>query len=93
MQMHQNTDKKGLTRVRGVASRAKFIARVGRRPPRATHDGARELITVIEFRRLRLKMLVPMVVFKGTPTIMDLYGGYQGYTRPPSLQSKGKQHE
>ena len=64
-----NMDEKGFTH--GTASRAKVIARAGRRPPRATHDGTRQFITVIECCGARLKMLVPMFVFKGpAPTIV-----------------------
>ena len=45
---------------------AKVIAHAGRRSPQATYDGTRELITVIECCGARLKMLVPVVVFKGS---------------------------
>ena len=41
-----NMDEKGF--ILGTASGAKVIAHAGRRPPRTTHDGTRELITVIE---------------------------------------------
>ena len=41
-----NMDEKGF--MLGMSNRAKVICRAGRRPPRVTQDGARELITVIE---------------------------------------------
>ena len=66
-----NMDEKGF--ILGIANRAKLIARTGRCPPRATHDGTRELITVIECCGARLKMLVPMVVFKGPAHHCDWY--------------------
>ena len=59
-----NMDEKGSTL--GTANRAKVVAHAGGRPPRATYDGTRELITVIKCYRVRLKMLVPMVVLKGS---------------------------
>jgi hypothetical protein len=59
-----NMDEKGFTL--GLANRAKVVARAGRRPPRTTHDGTRELITVIETCGANRTMLPPMVIFKGT---------------------------
>ena len=59
-----NMDEKGF--ILGTANWAKVIARAGRRPPRTTHDGTRELITVIETCGAKRAMLPPMVVFKGT---------------------------
>ena len=58
-----NMDEKGF--ILGTANRAKVIARAGRRPPRTTHDGTRELITVIEApiiqktRRIRTHVKIP----------------------------------
>ena len=40
-----NMDEKGFTL--GIANRSKVIARAGRRPPKTTHDGTRELIIII----------------------------------------------
>ena len=59
-----NMDEKGF--ILGTASGAKVIARAGRWPPRTTHDGMRELITVIVTCGAKRVMLPPMVVFKGT---------------------------
>ena len=42
------------------------MAHAGWQPPRTTHDGTRELITVIEACGAKQGMLPPMVVFKGT---------------------------
>ena len=39
-------DEKGF--IMGLASRAKVLCRRGRRNPHVTHDGKRELVTVIE---------------------------------------------
>ena len=41
-----NMDEKGF--ILGKANRAKVMAHVGRQPPRTTHDGTHELITIIE---------------------------------------------
>ena len=43
----------------GIADRAKVIARAGRRSPGTTHDGTRELITVIEAYGAKWAMLPP----------------------------------
>ena len=59
-----NMDEKGFKL--GITNRAKVIARTGRHPPRATYDCTCKLITVIECCGARLKMLVPIVVFKGS---------------------------
>ena len=59
-----NMDEKGF--ILGKANRAKVMACAGRLPPRTTHDGTRELITVIEACGAKQGMLPPMVVFKGT---------------------------
>ena len=42
------------------------MAHAGWQPPRTTHDGTRELITVIEACGAKQGMLSPMVVFMGT---------------------------
>ena len=56
-------DEKGFTL--GTANRSKVIARAGQRPPKTTHDGTLELITIIETCGAKQVMLSPMVVFKG----------------------------
>ena len=53
-----NMDEKGF--ILGKANRAKVVARAGRLPPRTTHDGTRELITVIEACGAKQGMLPPM---------------------------------
>ena len=59
-----NIDEKGF--ILSKVNRAKVMVRAGRQPTRTTHDGTRELITVIEACRAKQGMLPPMVVFKGT---------------------------
>ena len=68
-----NMDENGSTL--GTANRAGVIARAGRRPPRATHDGTCELISVIECCGARSKMLVQMVAFKGSAHYRGWYTG------------------
>ena len=58
-----NMDEKGFTL--GTANKAKVMARAGRRPPRTTHDGTRELVTVVEAHGEKRVMLPPMAVSKG----------------------------
>ena len=58
-----NMDEKGFTL--STANRSKVIARAGRQLPKTTHDGTRELITIIETCGEKQVMLSPMVVFKG----------------------------
>ena len=50
-------DEKGF--ILGTADRAKVIACAGRRPLRTTHDGTRELLTVIEAYGAKWVMLPP----------------------------------
>ena len=71
-----NMDEKKFTLC--TANRVKAIARAGRHPPQAIHDGAHELITVNECCGARLKMLVPMVVFKGSA---HYHGWYSEVTK------------
>ena len=59
-----NTDEKGF--MLGMSNRAKVICRAGRRPPRVTQDGARELITVIETVCAAQFVQPPMVIYKGS---------------------------
>ena len=66
-----NMDEKGF--ILGKANRAKVMACAGRLPPRTTHDGTRELITVIEACGAKQGMRPPMVVFKGTALYKDWY--------------------
>ena len=66
-----NMDEKGF--ILGKANRAKVMVRAGRLPPRTTHDGTRELITVIEACGAKQGMLPPMVVFKGSAHFKGWY--------------------
>ena len=49
----------------GLASKAKVICRQGRKNPRYTCDGSRELITVLECVSTEEHLLLPMIVTKG----------------------------
>ena len=49
----------------GLASKAKVICRWGRKNPRYTCDGSRELITVLECVSAEGHLLLPMIVTKG----------------------------
>jgi hypothetical protein len=56
-------DEKGF--LLGYSSKAKVICRAGKRPPRVTQDGSREMLTVIECCNV-VKYVVPsFIVFKG----------------------------
>ena len=72
-------DEKGFTL--GTTKKVKVMARASRRPPRAAHDGIRELVTVIEACGAKRVMLPVMVVFKGT-------AHYKLKTGIPRLQMK-----
>jgi hypothetical protein len=48
-----------------LASKAKVICRQGRRNPRYTCDGSRELITVLEYVSIEGYFLPPIIVTKG----------------------------
>ena len=58
-----NMDEKGF--LMGLATKAKVICRRGRRNPRYTCDGSRELITVLECVSAGGRLLPPMIVTKG----------------------------
>jgi hypothetical protein len=58
-----NMDEKGF--LMGLAAKAKVICRRGRRNPRYTCDGSRELITVLECVSAEGHLLPPMIVTKG----------------------------
>ena len=49
----------------GLSNRSKVVCRAGRRPPRVTQDGTRELITVIKTVSAAQFVLPPMVIYKG----------------------------
>ena len=58
-----NMDEKGF--LMGLAAKAKVICRRGRRNPRYTCDGSRELITVLKCVSSAGHLLPPMIVTKG----------------------------
>jgi len=58
-----NMDEKGF--LLGISAKAKVICRAGRRPPRVTQDGTREMLTVIECVCAALYMLPSFTIFKG----------------------------
>jgi len=66
-----NMDEKGF--VMGLASRAKVLCRRGRRNPRVTHDGKRELVTVIETVGGDGAVVSPFVINKGAGHYMGWY--------------------
>ena len=74
-----NMDEKGF--MLGMSSRSKFVCKVGRRPPRVTQDGTRELIIVIEAVSTAQYILPPMVIYKGAAH----YRGW--YTEPGEEES------
>jgi DDE superfamily endonuclease len=66
-----NMDEKGF-RI-GIASRTKCVVRRGRRNPRITHDGNRELITVLEAISASGRVIPPMTIFKGAHHYVGWY--------------------
>ena len=65
LKAHQifNMDEKGF--LMGVASRGKVLCRRGRWKPHVTHDGGRELVTVVEGACAAGNALSPLVINKG----------------------------
>jgi len=72
-----NMDEKGF--IIGRSSRAKVVCRAGRRPPRVTQDGTREMLTVVECCCAAQYMLPSFVIFKGTAQYM----GWHSETSDP----------
>ena len=66
-----NMDEKGF--LMGVASRAKVLCRRGRRNPRVTHDGNRELVTVVETVGALGCALSPLIINKGKGQYMGCF--------------------
>jgi len=66
-----NMDEKGF--VMGLAARAKVLCRRGRRNPHVTHDGKRELITVIEMICGNGSVLSPFIINKGAGHYLGWY--------------------
>ena len=75
-----NMDEKGF--LMGKAARAKVLCRRGRRNPRVTHDGSRELVTVIETICGSGVVLSPFVINKGA-------GHYMGWYKNLTMREKG----
>ena len=69
-------DEKGF--LIGLASKAKVICRRGRRNPRYTCDGSRELITVLECVSVEGRLLPPIIVTKGAHHYSGNYVRGQG---------------
>ena len=59
-----NMDEKGF--LMGIASRAKVLCHRGRKNPRVTHEGTREMVTVVETICAAGFALPPMVINKGS---------------------------
>lgn len=74
-------DEKGF--LMGLAAKAKVLCRRGRRNPRVTHDGKRELVTVVETICANGSALTPFIVNKGA-------GHYLGWYR--NLTEKEKDY-
>lgn len=66
-----NMDEKGF--LMGMAARSMVMCRRGRRNPRVTHDGHRELVTVIETISAAGEVLNPFVINKGAGHYMGWY--------------------
>ena len=66
-----NMDEKGF--LMGQAARAKVICRRGRRNPRVTHDGKRELVSVIETVSGSGIALSPFIINKGKGHYLGWY--------------------
>jgi len=69
-------DEKGF--LMGQANKARVICRRGRRNPRYTCDGSRELITVLECVSVEGRLLPPMIVTKGAHHYADNHIRGQG---------------
>ena len=76
-----NMDEKGF--LMGLAAKAKVLCRRGRRNPRVTHDGKRELVTVVETVCANGMALKPFVINRGA-------GHYLGWYR--NLTEKEKDY-
>jgi len=72
-----NMDEKGF--IIGRSSRAKVVCRSGRRPPRVTQDGTREMLTVVECCCAEGYMLPSFVIYKGAAQYM----GWHSETSDP----------
>jgi len=71
-----NMDEKGFEM--GKSKRATVIVQRGRKNPRVTQDGNREMVTVLETISAEGKVLAPMVVYKGASHTMSMHQGVTG---------------
>jgi hypothetical protein len=69
-------DKKGF--LLGVSAKCRVVCRRGRRNPKYTHDGNRELISVLECVSDEGIVLPPLVVTKGINHYIGMYIRGQG---------------
>jgi hypothetical protein len=63
-----NNDEKGF--IISYSSKAKVICQAGRRPPRVTHDGIREMLTVIKCCSAGQFILPSFVIYQGSAHYM-----------------------
>ena len=72
-------DEKGF--VLGQALKCKVICRRGRKNPRYTQDGNREMVTVIECVSAAGCVLPPMYIYKGTQHLMGWHAGVEEHEK------------
>jgi hypothetical protein len=68
-----NMDEKGF--LLGQALKVKVICRKGRKNPRYSQDGNREMVTVIECVSADGRVIPPMYIYKGTMHLMGWHAG------------------
>jgi hypothetical protein len=68
-------DEKGF--LLGIALKVKVICRRGRKNPRYSQDGNREMVTVIECVSAAGKVLPPMYIYKGSVHLMGWHVGVE----------------
>jgi hypothetical protein len=68
-------DEKGF--LLGIALKVKVICRRGRKNPRYSQDGNREMVTVIECVSAAGKVLPPMYIYKGSVHLMGWHAGVE----------------
>jgi hypothetical protein len=70
-----NMDEKGF--MLGQALKVKVICRKGRKNPRYSQDGNREMVTVIETISADGRVLPPMYIYKGSAHLMGWHAAVQ----------------
>jgi hypothetical protein len=70
-----NMDEKGF--MLGKALKVKVITRRGRRNPRYTQDGTREMVTVVECIAADGRVLPPLYIYKGASHTMGWHSDVQ----------------